>query len=31
MYRILIVDDEAKIRLLIRNYAEFVGHEVTEA
>lgn len=31
MYRILIVDDEAKIRLLIRKYAEFEGHEVTEA
>ena len=31
MYRILIVDDEAKIRLLIRKYAEFEGHEVSEA
>ena len=31
MYRILVVDDEAKIRLLIRKYAEFEGHEVTEA
>ncbi len=31
MYRILIVDDEAKIRLLLRKYAEFEGHEVTEA
>ena len=31
MYKILIVDDEAKIRLLIRKYAEFEGHEVTEA
>lgn len=31
MYRILIVDDEAKIRLLIRKYAEFEGHAVTEA
>ncbi|MFI3324915.1 MAG: response regulator transcription factor [Clostridia bacterium] len=31
MYNILIVDDEAKIRLLIRKYAEFEGHVVTEA
>lgn len=31
MYKILIVDDEAKIRLLIRKYAEFEGHSVTEA
>ncbi|MGN0479408.1 MAG: response regulator transcription factor [Hominenteromicrobium sp.] len=31
MYRILIVDDEAKIRLLIRKYAEFEGYQVTEA
>lgn len=31
MYRILVVDDEAKIRLLIRKYAEFEGHAVTEA
>ena len=31
MYNILIVDDEAKIRLLIRKYAEFEGHKVTEA
>ena len=31
MYRILVVDDEAKIRLLIRKYAEFEGHVVTEA
>ena len=31
MYNILIVDDEAKIRLLIRKYAEFEGHTVTEA
>lgn len=31
MYKILIVDDEAKIRLLIRKYAEFEGHAVTEA
>ena len=31
MYRILVTDDEAKIRLLIRKYAEFEGHQVTEA
>ncbi len=31
MYKILTVDDEEKIRLLIRKYAEFEGHEVTEA
>lgn len=31
MYNILIVDDEAKIRLLIKKYAEFDGHTVTEA
>lgn len=31
MYRILVVDDEAKIRLLIRKYAEFEENEVTEA
>jgi len=31
MYRILTVDDEERIRLLIRKYAEFEGHEVTEA
>ena len=31
MYHILIVDDEARIRTLIRKYAEFEGHEVTEA
>ena len=31
MYNILIVDDEAKIRELIRKYAEFEGHTVTEA
>lgn len=31
LYRILVVDDEAKIRLLIRKYAEFEGHQVTEA
>lgn len=31
MYRILIVDDEEKIRQLIRKYAEFEGYEVAEA
>ena len=31
MYHILIVDDEARIRSMIRKYAEFDGHEVTEA
>ncbi len=31
MYRILIVDDEEKIRALIKKYADFEGHKVTEA
>ena len=31
MYHILVVDDEARIRTLIRKYAEFEGHRVTEA
>lgn len=31
MYHILIVDDEVRIRSVIRKYAEFEGHEVTEA
>ena len=31
MYHILIVDDEVRIRSMIRKYAEFEGHEVTEA
>ena len=31
MYKILVVDDEAKIREVIREYAEFSGYEVTEA
>ena len=31
MYHILVVDDEARIRTLIRKYAEFEGHTVTEA
>ncbi len=31
MYKILVVDDEEKIRSLIRKYAEFEGHTVFEA
>ena len=31
MYKILVVDDEAKIRSIIKKYAEFEGHTVTEA
>lgn len=31
MYKILIVDDEPKIREVIREYAEFSGYQVTEA
>jgi len=31
MYKILVVDDEDKIRELIRKYAEFEGHSVIEA
>ena len=31
MYHILIVDDESRIRSIIRKYAEFDGHTVTEA
>lgn len=31
MYNILVVDDEEMIRKLIRKYAEFDGHTVTEA
>ncbi len=31
MYNILVVDDEIQIRKLIRKYAEFEGHDVTEA
>ncbi|MDF3002582.1 MAG: transcriptional regulator [Bacillota bacterium] len=31
MYKILIVDDEQKIREVIKEYAEFNGHEVEEA
>ncbi|MDR3242415.1 MAG: response regulator transcription factor [Clostridiales Family XIII bacterium] len=30
-YRILVVDDEQKIREVIREYAEFEGYEVTDA
>ncbi len=31
MYSILVVDDEEKIRAIIRKYAEFEGYKVTEA
>ena len=31
MYHILIVDDEARIRSIIKKYAEFEGHTITEA
>ena len=31
MYKLLIVDDEEKIRTLIRKYAAFEGYDVTEA
>lgn len=31
MYNILVVDDEARIRFLIKKYAEFEGHTITEA
>ena len=31
MYNILVVDDEIRIRSVIRKYAEFEGHAVTEA
>lgn len=31
MYRILMVDDEEKIRAFVKKYAAFEGHEVTEA
>ncbi len=31
MYKILVVDDEERIRQIVRKYAEFEGHEVTEA
>ncbi len=31
MFHILVVDDEARIRSIIKKYAEFEGHMVTEA
>lgn len=31
MYHILVVDDESRIRAIIKKYAEFEGHRVTEA
>ena len=31
MYHILVVDDEARIRSIIKKYAEFEGYKVTEA
>ncbi|MCI2063245.1 MAG: response regulator transcription factor [Eubacteriaceae bacterium] len=31
MYRLLVVDDEAKIREVIKEYSEFNGYDVTEA
>lgn len=31
MYQILVVDDEEKIRQIIKKYADFEGHTVTEA
>ena len=31
MYKILVVDDEVRIRSIIKKYAEFEGHTVTEA
>ena len=31
MYHVLIVDDEARIRSIVRKYAEFEGHTVSEA
>lgn len=31
MYNILVVDDEMRIRDIVRKYAEFEGHTVTEA
>lgn len=30
MYHILVADDEARIRSIIKKYAEFEGHQVTE-
>ena len=31
MYHVLVVDDEARIRSIIKKYAEFEGYKVTEA
>ena len=31
MYKILVVDDEARIRSIVKKYSEFEGHSVTEA
>ena len=31
MYHLQSVDDESRIRSIIRKYAEFEGHSVTEA
>lgn len=31
MYNILVVDDEVRIRSMVRKYAEFEGHKVSEA
>ena len=31
MERILVVDDEDKIRAIIRKYGEFEGYEIAEA
>ena len=31
MYNILVCDDESGIRLLIRKYAQYEGHNVLEA
>ena len=31
MYNLLVVDDEFGIRMIIKKYAEFEGHTVTEA
>ena len=31
MYKILVVDDESRIRSIIKKYAEFEGHSVVEA
>ena len=30
MAKVLIVDDEQKIRFVVKEYAQFSGHEVTE-